>query len=722
MDDNASDMGNESHGMSSVYDEDDTKRRSEKSKEVERRRKLYGLSRGKKNTENGMTGSMSSFEIRKAASMSDIQGKNSMSMRSRSNGFFTNDLHGRTAHGHNVLKGRLSKTSDGLITGGSEAALTDDKGKALYGTPGPGSYQSTSSFGPSQVYSSASRYSFGVKGMRYPFISKEHAQNERGTQSPGPVYAARSPDMIRSVSFGVAGRNSGSVQFISHYHCRENRGRSTPGPGTYHVMQDQSLPLDSQDMPGFTFCSSAQRMQLTQRAETPSPSHYQCKSSLGSSPSYSFAPGGELERGKACDKNKASAIFISEEHARASSPRATTPGPGTYTWSSTIEVSHARPHFVDTASSARMKRASAYSFGKSKKFTEATMQPFVSRQHMSADPASPGPVYNFNNKESSRNSDMPTTKFGTSKRFFDPGTADAGPLLSKAHSKSSLLGVHSPGPAYKLSEGKGVAGTLGDAPTWKFPTSERDLGTNMSGDSYHEIPGPGAYMPRNAAECSGSNGMFRSSPQHSLAGKHSSIWNVNKNVSSLPGPGTYRTKAVSNDVSKPKSPCWHFGVCKDRSSFVQTNPVPGPGAYIDKEHCHRKVEKSAPAYTFGTDNDRARRKQGKVIRAVYISKLHNEEKLGASSPGPGAYKSYAGNDMSNRQHSFNVRNLQFGTSNRDSFYKQYCGSEYAQGGESPGPGTYAEKMEVRKDGNQKKIGFSFGTSKRPPINITSLRC
>ena len=153
--------------------------------------------------------------------------------------------------------------------------------------------------------------------------------------------------------------------------------------------------------------------------------------------------------------------------------------------------------------------------------------------------------------------------------------------------------------------------------------------------------------------------------------------------------------------------------------------VPGPGACKDKEMCHKKVEKSAPAYTFGTDNDRARRKQGKVVRAVYISKLHNEEKLGASSPGPGAYRSYAGNDVSNRQHSFNVRNLQFGTSNRDSFYKQYCGSEYAQGGESPGPGTYnnyGQDTSVNAKNERKKIGFSFGTSKRPPINITSLRC
>ncbi|MEC8495103.1 MAG: hypothetical protein VXZ39_09275 [Planctomycetota bacterium] len=229
-------------------------------------------------------------------------------------------------------------------------------------------------------------------------------------------------------------------------------------------------------------------------------------------------------------------------------------------------------------------------------------------------------------------------------------------------------------------------------------------------------------MPRNAAECSGSNGMFRSSPQHSLAGKHSSIWNVNKTVASLPGPGAYAMRAdMSSDVSKPKSPSWHFGVCKDRSSFVRTSVVPGPGAYKEKESCHRSVEKSAPAYTFGTDNDRARRKEGKVIRAVYISKLHNEEKLGASSPGPGAYRSYAGNDVSNRQHnSFNVQNLQFGTSNRDSFYKQYCGSEYAQGGESPGPGTYGGRNGTAVAA--RKTGFSFGTSKRPPINLTSLRC
>ena len=284
----------------------------------------------------------------------------------------------------------------------------------------------------------------------------------------------------------------------------------------------------------------------------------------------------------------------------------------------------------------------------------------VSRQHMNADPASPGPVYAVS--KPANNNDMPTTKFGTSKRF-----------------QQRLLGDHSPGPAYKPAEGKGVAGTLGDAPTWKFTTSERDLGTNnMQGgatDSYHEIPGPGAYMPRNAAECSGSNGMFRSSPRHSLAGKtkHSSIWNVNKNVATLPGPGAY-SRTVSEDMSKSSSPSWHFGMCKDRSSFVQTNRVPGPGAYKNKEGCHKCVEKSAPAYTFGTDNDRARRKEGKVIRAVFISKLHNEEKLGASSPGPGAYRygsRYIGNCM--QQHSFNVRNLQFGTSNRDSFYKQYNG-------------------------------------------------
>ena len=51
---------------------------------------------------------------------------------------------------------------------------------------------------------------------------------------------------------------------------------------------------------------------------------------------------------------------------------------------------------------------------------------------MSADPASPGPVYVVNDTNAN---DVPTTKFGTSKRFFDPGTSDAGPMLSHAHSK-----------------------------------------------------------------------------------------------------------------------------------------------------------------------------------------------------------------------------------------------------------------------------------------------
>ena len=471
------------HAPSAQEDEAERRRR-EKAKDAARRRKLLGLHRG------GGHSASTSPELRKASSMSNVHsGPAPATLRSQ--------LSETTLGSTSRLSERLSKTSYGRIAsgGGSEAALTDHRGKALYGTPGPGSYRSTSSFGPSQVYSSASRFSFGVKGMRYPFISKEHAQNERGTQSPGPVYATRSPDHIRSVAFGVAGRNSGSVQFISHDHCREVRGRNTPGPGTYHSIET-AHPLDTHDLPGFTFCSSAQRTQLLkERAETPSPVHYQSGDSLalramsGSSPSYSFAPGGDYARGKACDKNKESAIFISEEHARSSTSRATTPGPGTYTWSSTIEVSHARPHYVDTASGARMKRASAYSFGKSKKFTDSSAaQPFVSRQHMSADPASPGPVY-----EPASRTEVPTTRFGTSKRFFDPGTPDAGPMLSKAHSRSSLLGVHSPGPAYKPTEGKGVAGTLGDAPTWKFSTSERDLGNNMTSgalDSYHEVRPP----------------------------------------------------------------------------------------------------------------------------------------------------------------------------------------------------------------------------------------
>ena len=68
-------------------------------------------------------------------------------------------------------------------------------------------------------------------------------------------------------------------------------------------------------------------------------------------------------------------------------------------------------------------------------------------------------------------------------------------LISSLHSLQSL-GSYSPGPArYDRKEGKGIKNSMGDAPTWKFGTTER-VPPGKGAESKDWVPGPGAYNPK----------------------------------------------------------------------------------------------------------------------------------------------------------------------------------------------------------------------------------
>jgi len=60
----------------------------------------------------------------------------------------------------------------------------DEDGKALYGVPGAGTYESVSALGKSQVFESAPDVTFGHRHRKQPFISKQHGRGVTEKTTP----------------------------------------------------------------------------------------------------------------------------------------------------------------------------------------------------------------------------------------------------------------------------------------------------------------------------------------------------------------------------------------------------------------------------------------------------------------------------------------------------------------------------------------------------------
>ena len=97
----------------------------------------------------------------------------------------------------------------------------DEHGKALWGVPGAGTYETVASIGRTQVFPNAPTYTFGVHHRKNPFVSKQHDKNDYGgCDSPGPVYKPETRALSKSTrgadfSFGSADRGAGRLQYIS---------------------------------------------------------------------------------------------------------------------------------------------------------------------------------------------------------------------------------------------------------------------------------------------------------------------------------------------------------------------------------------------------------------------------------------------------------------------------------------------------------------------------
>ena len=64
----------------------------------------------------------------------------------------------------------------------------DENGKALWGVPGAGAYETVNSVGKTVVFKNAPDFTFGVLHKKNPFVSKQHDKNDYGgCDSPGEL-------------------------------------------------------------------------------------------------------------------------------------------------------------------------------------------------------------------------------------------------------------------------------------------------------------------------------------------------------------------------------------------------------------------------------------------------------------------------------------------------------------------------------------------------------
>lgn len=608
-----------------------------------------------------------------------------------------------------VDQGKVNNSTLGL----TPTAL-DEQGKAMFGTPGPGTYAPPSSFrtwSPTSPNSSLKKktYPTGDPGKQVYEVSPAYSITGRNfgidAKSENPSPAAYNPavELSKPASertvFGTSDREHEQHRFYSELHNKANPPQDTPGPGTYRLAQTKiaprMAPSHHTNLPSWKFGSAPQREDeyASANAENPGPEYDPMIKS--GAPAYTFAPQGDLKMGATRNRDEGARLYISALHAEADKTytSAETPGAGAY---GSPEITNLSPN----------KKEAMYSFAKAKR---AQDKQFISEMHLRADPAlgtakeTPGFVYEYPNVLDQR-----AAVFGTGPRMYAPenGGNAGGPFISKLHAEA-CTGFEGPGPgAYLRQEGN-------DLPQIKFGSSTRDDAIYAISDG----PGPGAYNPK--AEKSSK---LWQSGAYSVASNLRTDF-TNSATKENPGPGQYDLDGKTDAESRrSKAPAYSLGGGTKgiRDSFVPKLASPGPGTYEqDYERMSSPTQRASSSpvkkgFSFGV---RERTKHEKSTVSVrYHGPLASQEQLGTNSPGPCAYQIKESRAVSKTD---DAPMYKFGKAARDQ-PKQFISRVHADAGQvgmdSPGPGTYeSQKSVVVASKHKNGAAFSFGTSQRPAL-------
>ncbi|GBG90597.1 hypothetical protein CBR_g50940 [Chara braunii] len=658
-------------------------------------------------------------------------------------------------------RARRSPSPPTRVLSGATLGALDSNGKAIYGVPGPGTYDSVSTFGRQPVLSSAPTYKFGIICSKKVYVSVLHDKDTAGHESPGPSQYTPGPGLFQvkprppSFTFGSEEREKRQVG-------------TTPGPGAYS-------PRGGKDAAAYSFWHGSQRpsFQEIERAvkrRTPGPgSHsprYDLK--LRRAPCYVFCS--PTEPGTNRSRLEATRVFISGVHAQSGPSvlykkefakgghgytlEPTTPGPGAYSVPTVFPIAE---HTRLTDKSEAMRSPPQMHFGSARRVPLTHSKLYSGGDFIEPGMISPGPVHDI---PSTFGRSHPTVKFGSGKRFFSSKwlkakgrVKDLGPVVGASPEfVKELYGAFGPGPAkYNCGRQKNPDGTLKDIPAVKFGSEERPS-LAKSGKYSKWIPGPGAYFPKKEPESLGhkcNDPGFTQVPSYSIASCLRTNF-VPPGAEELPGPGTYETDTgfVIKDVRKETAPSFGFG--RKPKKAKRRGKQPGPGAYTP--HTASTFGRSGPAFSFGIKNapphssstltfsrgqetvkalllDRkAREFVGAMFRGNNRKRLSaDEEALLASqsvprqlnqrdayfaefdTPGPGSY-TFGVDHAWKAMITTKPPGYKFGTSEK-------FDRKLMQGNPSPGPGAYVVTKDalVRTSSYKSPPGMKFGTGLRPPL-------
>lgn len=189
---------------------------------------------------------------------------------------------------------------------GLGAGAVDEHGKAMFGVPAPGSYESPSLFNMDHGCAPESQAGKHV----FPFGGAYTIKGRTGSKtyesdSPGP--AAHSPDFhsvdsySKTAPFGKAQRDAEAKRYISATIATAD-GSETPGPGAYRYHTGKGHANTMGDGPSASIGSAGRTENAVLPGLDAPGAKYQVPSAFNSGHGYSIAPLNSRERGLQRDR------------------------------------------------------------------------------------------------------------------------------------------------------------------------------------------------------------------------------------------------------------------------------------------------------------------------------------------------------------------------------------------------------------------------------------
>eukprot|EP00892_Ulva_mutabilis_P009938 jgi/Ulvmu1/7316/UM035_0105.1 len=476
---------------------------------------------------------------------------------------------------HSFLSQGMAEVAQPVLSSGA----LDSKGYALFGTPGPGQYDTVTQFNDGKLLQSAKggKHVFTMQG-KFSIKGKPNTQ-EVAPDSPGPAahqpaYECVSPNTKPAV-IGSSTRAGEARRFVSHT-AKPQLADDVPGPGTYRSRCGKGHAKTMGDAPHATIGTASRPPIYSVAAGILPGAKYHIPPTLGSGPHACMGPRESALCGDQRDRMHEANLSKTFYHGVSVVDAVPSDSPGPSAYSPADHLRAGRPAGpCATFGKAAKESLDRYAMGgplyeESKKGLESAphLFPAISTLAHTGGARSVAP------------------------RFPDlsKGISGAGPLISKNHAVQSL-GVDSPGSIYDHTAALKQLGR--SSPAYTIGNGQR---SDMVGD---DTPGAAAYlMKKGLAEYK-----YASPPAFGIAAAIRTDWSAVAGGADAPGPGAHDClRGISRqDIQKRTQPSFRIGevvgkLGRQQALLGNLEDTPGPGHY---SHAVQVNKAGSPKFSLG---------------------------------------------------------------------------------------------------------------------------